>query len=604
MSVEWFLTNCFIAKGAHFMEQLRWLSQCMKGKKLLFFFAMVLAVCSSALAIIYPFITQQITNDVLSEEALAIGLSAVDVDYLIYLVAIMVATRLLRSVVRFAMTGALENVSQNVQQKVRHDIYENLCKQDTGFYSEFTTGDLMTRLTGDMDLVRHCLAWVSFSVVESISLFIFSLIYLYSVNATLSTILLLIVPIILVTSFMFSRTVYPKYSDLRRKLSHMNSVAQENIAGNKTVRAFVREDFENEKFGQCNADYREANIAANAHWLKFYPVIETCSQSLSIVTLLVSGLFIMQGEMSFGDLAAFSLLTWGLSEPMRQLGVYLNDFQRFLASTNKIMEIYEMQTRIDNPEDGVTKGSSRGCITFDGVTFVYPNTNGKKALNDISFSLTQGQTLGIMGMTGSGKTTIIDALTRMLDVRKGKVLIDGVDVKRWNLQALRSKIGVATQRVMLYSDSVNANIAYSRPDMTEQETGVYAYLAAADFAKGLPDGFETIIGEQGTGLSGGQKQRIALARALAKQPEILILDDTTSAVDLETESLLRENLKNLPYICTKIIIAQRVSAISHADMIIVMDQGEIVQQGTHDELIQQDGFYRDIYELQNVQESV
>ena len=314
-----------------------------------------------------------------------------------------------------------------------------------GGFSPLVCRELAFCLTGDLDMVRHTVCWISYNAVESTCLFLFSMTYLFSVNAALTLLLLAVAPVILACSFLFSRTVYPLYASLREKLSRMNSVAQENIAGNKTVRAFVREAYENEKFENCNEEYRQANLKANFHWLKFFPYIEGCAQLMGLLSVLFGGLFIIQGKMTAGDLAAFSLMSWGLSEPMRALGTYLNDFQRFLTSAAKVIEIYFARTRIENPEHGRTEGECRGSVEFRGVTVAYPH-NSAPTLKDVSFSVTQGQTLAILGATGSGKTTLVDAVTRMLDVSGGTVLVDGVDVRLWDLQALRRRIGMATQR--------------------------------------------------------------------------------------------------------------------------------------------------------------
>ncbi|MDD4850922.1 MAG: ABC transporter ATP-binding protein [Gemmiger sp.] len=582
------------------MQQLGWLAACMKGKRRWFWTAMALAVAASALCIVFPFITQQITDRVLVGKPQPDGTVVRQTELLGGLIALMLGAQLLRSCLRYIRTLLLENVSQNVQQGIRHHLYEVLSREDTAFYGRCRVGDLMTRLTGDLDMVRHTIAWISFSVVESATLFIFSMLYLLTVNAALTGFLLLVSPVILVCAYVFSRTVYPKYVKLREKLSRMNSVAQENIEGNKTVRAFVREDYENQKFDTCNEEFRTANLAANFHWLKFYPVIEGCAQAMGFLVVLVGGLFIMEGRMTAGDLAAFSLMAWGLSEPMRALGTYLNDFQRFLTSANKIIEIYYAHTDIENPANGLTSGDAAGTVELKGVGYAYPRSCGHKTLEDISFRLENGQTLALLGPTGSGKTTLIDLITRMLDATTGEVRVDGINVKQWDLAALRSKIGVATQKVMLYSDTVRANIAYSNPAMPEQTVEDSICLAAAGFAHTLPEGTDTVIGEQGTGLSGGQKQRIALARALAKKPEILILDDTTSAVDFETEKQLRDNLQALPYPCTKIIVAQRISSVRQADCILVLDKGKIVQRGTHATLAAEPGYYRDICEMQGI----
>lgn len=582
------------------MQQLHWLALCMKGKRKLFCFAMVLAVVSSAICVVFPFVTQQITDKILLGEIQGDGTRLHRTDLLAGLIAVMLGAQLLRSVVKATINYTLEYVSQEVLQQIRHQLYEVLCGQDLGFYSRCRAGDIMTRLTGDLDMVRHTIAWISFSVVESISLFLISLAYLFSVNVRLTLVLLVVAPFILVCTYAFSRTVFPKYVLLREKLSRMNSTAQENIEGNKTVRAFVREDYENRKFEVCNREYRQANLDANFHWLRFYPVIEGCAQAMSVLIILVGGTLILNGEMTAGGLAAFSMMSWGLSEPMRALGIYLNDIQRFLTSASKVMELYYAHTPIFSPKKAGTEGEARGLVEFRSVDFSY--VKNSPVLRDISFTVHPGQTIAIMGPTGSGKSTLVDLMTRMLDTTRGEVLIDGINVRDWDLQALRGRIGVATQKVILYSDTVAANIAYSRVEMPEEKVRYYAALAAADFAAGLPEGFQTVIGEQGTGLSGGQKQRIALARALAKEPEILVLDDTTSAVDLETEQQLRTNLTRLPFPCTKILIAQRVSAVRGADCILILEDGCITQRGTHEELATLPGYYREICELQGVRD--
>lgn len=581
------------------MNQLKWLSQQMGKQKKWFFLAMGLAAMSSALYIVFPFITKQITDMFLSGEVLTDETLQGLLKKLPLMLAILVVAQLLRSIERYGMLQILENVSQSVQEAVRIHIYENLSRQDDKFYHTHRTGDLMTRLTGDLDLVRHMISWVSFSVVESITMFVFSIIYFFSINVKLTLALLAITPALLICSYIYTKSVYPFYVNLRERLSHMNSVAQENIAGNKTVRAFAREKVECEKFDVCNDEYKDANITTNFHWLKFFPVIEAFSQVLTLLTILLGGFFIINGEMTLGGLAAFSLLSWGISEPMRSLGVYINDFQRFLTSATKVIEVYYAQPIIKNPLNGAQSASEYGTICFDKVTCKY-NYGKTIALKDVSFQIKAGQTLAVLGPTGSGKTTLVNLIARLLDPTDGTVYVDGISTKKWDLFQLRKRVSFATQKVLLHSDSVHANIAYSNQDMPAEKVKQYASLAAATFIDELPQGYETIVGEQGVGLSGGQKQRIALARALAKEPEILVLDDTTSAVDNETEKALRENLRNLPYECTKIVIAQRISAVRDADLILVLQHGEITQQGTHEMLCNEEGYYREICEMQGV----
>lgn len=582
------------------MEQLRWLYGCIGKRKGWFFFALSLGIVTAGLYLFFPFITREIT-----------GLLPVDreptgeeMDYIITrlppLLITLLASQLIRSGLRYLMLIILERVSQNTMEGIRLSIYENLCRQEDEFYHKHRQGDIMTRLTGDIDLVRHTIAWLSYNVVESSFLFAFSIGYFFTINSSLTWALLALTPMICVSSYYYSKSVHPYYKRLRERLSTMNSVVQENIAGNKTVRACVREDYEVERFTECNLAYREANIAANRHWLKFFPVIEGFSQSLTVFTVGLGGYLIIQDQMNLSDLAAFTLLTWGISDPMKNLGVYLNDYQRFLASTSKVMELYFVETQIPNPEDGVKKGTEVGTLRFENVSMQFHD--GKTAtLEDISFQLDSGETLGLIGATGSGKTTLINLITRSVEATAGQIFVDGVDVQKWDLVELRSRVSEATQKVGLHSESVRNNIAYGCPELPMSEVRQSADFAAAHFVEELPQQYETIIGEMGMGLSGGQKQRIALARALAKQSEFLILDDTTSAVDTETERQLRENLKNLPYTCTKIIVAQRISAVREADLILVLDKGRIIQQGKHETLSQCSGFYQDICQLQGVE---
>ncbi|MEG1390511.1 MAG: ABC transporter ATP-binding protein [Angelakisella sp.] len=587
------------------MRQLKWLNYCMRGSRGLFCLAMLMALISSLLYITFPFISKEITDKVLMGTVLADGTIFHNTTILPTMLVILLCTQLLRSIDRYGMILILEKVSQEMLERLRVEIYENLSNQDSNFYDEYRTGDLMTRLTGDIDLVRHTISWISYNIVESGSLFIFSMAYFFTINIKLTLILLAMTPLILCSTYFYARSVYPLYAKLREKLSNMNSIAQENISGNKIVRAFAREDFENKKFDGCNKDFYDANLKASFHWLKFLPFVDGFSKSLNVLIILFGGLFIIWGEMSAGDLMAFSLLSWGISAPMREMGMYLNDIQRFFASANKVMEVHTVSTRIESPENGRRQDKPLvGKIEFRDVSYQYPLSGKKNALHHINLIINSGETVAIMGGTGSGKTTLINTIVRMLDVTKGSVLVDGTDVREWDLKTLRKNIGIATQDVLLYSNTVDANIAYSSPEMSEEDVDYFANLAAAQFIEKLPEGYGTVIGERGTGLSGGQKQRIALARALAVRPSILILDDTTSAVDMETEHYIQESLRSLPFDCTKIIIAQRISSVRGADKIIIMQDGRIAECGTHDELVAQHGYYYEVCELQGALEEV
>ena len=419
-------------------------------------------------------------------------------------------------------------------------------------------------------------------------------------NVYMALSMLAVTPFIFLLTFLFSRRVHPLYVELREKLSSLNTAAQENISGNRVVKAFAREDYEVARFDQKNREYKEANKTASLLWLKYSPFIETLSQSLSIAVLLVGGVFLINGRITIGTFTMFNGLTWTLSDPMRTLGMHLNDLQRFFASANKIIELYYSKSTIVSRPDAVKpKTRPAGKVEFRKVGL---KLHGHQVLQDINLTVEPGETLAIMGPTGGGKTSLVSLIPRFSDVTSGQVDLDGLPVRRYDLKSLRSSIGMATQDVFLFSDTVDGNIAYGDSDMPEEEMRRFAKMADVDFAEKLPQGFDTVIGERGTGLSGGQKQRIALARALAVRPSVLILDDTTSAVDLETEKYIQEQLASLDFPCTKIIVAQRISTTKRADKIVVIEDGRLTQLGSHQELSQQPGYYREVFLLQNGQD--
>jgi ATP-binding cassette subfamily B protein len=492
-----------------------------------------------------------------------------------------------------------EYVSQAVLFKVRNFLYDKIQRQDMKFYSTYRTGDLMTRVTGDLDAVRHMVAWVVRMVVEAIALVTATAVYFLYMNWMLAFSLLIIAPLIFLIIYVFKLLVAPMHALLREKLAYMNTVAQENIAGNRVVKAFAREEHEIEKFDDCNSDFRDTNKKTAFIWLRFYPFVETLANLLAVILLLVGGLFLIDGQLTMGEYVAFSGLIWAIANPMRQLGNVMNEFQRFSAASAKVMEIYYSQAEIVDAKDAVDKPERfEGNIEFKDVSFQYADSD-LPVLEHISFTAKKGQTIAIMGETGCGKTSLIHLIPRFYEPSSGEILIDGVNVNKLKLHQLRKNIGLATQDVLLYSDTIDGNIAYGDSEISREEVVRFAkYSAASDFIAKMPEGYETIVGERGVGLSGGQKQRISLARALAVRPAILILDDTTSAVDLETEKEIQESLKNLDFECTKIIIAQRISTTKDADQILIMQHGEITERGTHEELIKKGGYYAELVKLQ------
>ena len=579
------------------MFLLRWLWSNMTGYKGRYILAMLLSVVCQIMFLATPMMSQQIVDTFIMADD-PIGMIQTQSVLLWQMVGVMVGFTLLRTCTQYGTNMLYEVTSQAIIYRVRKRLYDNINAQDATFYDRFRTGDIMTRMTGDIDMVRHSVAWIIRNVIESATLFIVSIIYFFSMDWLTTLCLVALSPLIFGASFFFKKKVRPMYVNLRERLSQMNTAAEENISGNRVVKAFAREDYEIERFDEKSMEYSTANKRAALAWLDFYPIIEITAQALSVIQLVVCGLLCIGNRISLGEFTAFSGLIWSLSNPMRNIGTIINDFQRFTASANKIIEVYYGRSKIADREDAIDMTERmKGGIEFRDVSFSYGNT---EILHDINLKIEPGETVAVMGPTGSGKTTLVELIARIYDVNKGEVLVDGNNVRMLKLKQLRGSIGMATQDVLLYSDTIDGNISFGSSSMSEEEVVVCAKYADADgFIEKMPEGYDTIVGERGVGLSGGQKQRIALARALAVKPAILILDDTTSAVDLETEAHIQESLRNLDFPCTKIIIAQRISSAKDADKIVILQNGTIADIGTHDELTRREGYYREVYELQH-----
>ncbi|WP_339246417.1 ABC transporter ATP-binding protein [Paenibacillus sp. FSL R10-2796] len=578
------------------MFELKWLWQNLEGNRTRYILALCLSVVGSSLTIVNPYISQRIVDTFIAGDNALQNLTQ-ERQLLIMLCLGMIGFSLLRTGLAYFTTMQYEISSQNMMYHVRIYLYNKIQGQDRKYYDHNRTGDLMTKMTGDLDMVRHSMAWIFKTIIESLTIFLAAVIYFFTIDAELTLWMLILSPPIFIVAYIFAKRVRPMYIDLRERLSQLNTTTQENISGNRVVKAFAREEFEVEKFTEKNVNYSTANKKAALVWLDYFPYLESFAQGFNVILMLVGGLFLMNGRITFGEFMAFSSLIWAISNPMRNIGIIINDIQRFFASLSKIVDIYYARPNIVNEHTVTDKRRYEGRIEFDHVRFKYDSAI---VLDDISFTVEPGETVAIMGATGSGKTTIINLIPRFYDVAEGRVLVDGVDVRQLELDELRGNIGMATQDVLLFSDTIDGNIAYGDPDLPEEDAMGYAELAAAhDFITKMPEGYDTVVGERGVGLSGGQKQRIALARALAVHRPILILDDTTSAVDLETEEHIQKSLRELDYPCTKIIIAQRVSTTSQADRILILDGGKLVEEGTHTELLAKRGYYYEVFKLQN-----
>ena len=572
------------------MEAMKWFYSYFKKYQWRTLFGLVLVTVTSVLAIVNPKITGFIVDDIIGDG------SNIRTDLLPKFLLLMIGATLLRAGIRLFFLYIFETNSQNMLFDMRDAIYRNLVAKDFTFYNRNKTGDLMSRQTGDMMAIRHFVAHVIYFTYECVLLFCISLVMVFTVDWRIACAMLLVLPLTLANTVVQSKRVKPGFSKIRERFSSLNAFAQENISGNRVVKAFAKEEFEISKFDRENAAYRDSELAATKIWMQHVPVFEFLANLLTFVLMLVGGIMVINGDMTLGNMAMINGYLWMLNEPLRMAGWIVNDWFRFVTSVEKIYATIEEEPGIKNPVSGpfdISAPKPEGSVEFRNVSY---SIDGEEILKDISFKIEPGQKVGIIGATGAGKSTLVNLMCRFFDVSSGEVLIGGQNVKDMDLRVLRTTIGMAMQDVFLFSDTIEGNIAYAKPDCSFETVEWAAKVANADgFIREMPEGYDTIVGERGVGLSGGQKQRISLARALLKEPSILVLDDTTSAVDMETESQIQQALDNLEKKETVFFIAHRISSIKDADVILVLDEGRIVESGNHDELMEKQGYYYTVF---------
>lgn len=569
------------------MTAMKWFYGFLKKYRLRMLFGMVLVTILAAAALASPYISKIIVDTVIKGGK---------TEYLIPLVGILVGLVVVKGVCRFSSQVLFETSSQGVLYAMRDKVYRKLLMEDFAFYNKNRTGDLMGRQTGDMDAIRHFVAYVIYTIYENILYFVLALVMIFTINVPMALCMVIVLPLAALTTYLQAKSVHPAFKKCRDAFSGLNTFVQENISGNRVVKAFAKEDYEKEKFNVQNDIYREAELGAAKIWRRYVPVFEFLSYVLTIILMLVGGIMVVKGQMTLGDLVAVNGYLWMLTVPLRMAGWWINDVQRFTTSVEKIYDTYSAEPDIKRPKKPVKHKKLEGNVTFKNVSY---RADDEDILQNINFDVKKGETVGIIGTTGAGKSTIVNLMCRFFDATEGEVLVDGVNVKDYDMHDLRDNIGMAMQDVFLFSDTIEGNIAYGKPDISFEKVKEVARMADANhFIQNLPEGYDTIVGERGVGLSGGQKQRISLARALLKEPAILVLDDTTSAVDMETESYIQKQLENIDHACTIFIIAYRISSIMNADQILVLDQGKIIEHGTHKELLKKNGYYATVYKHQ------
>ncbi|MDM5316925.1 ABC transporter ATP-binding protein [Fictibacillus sp. b24] len=493
--------------------------------------------------------------------------------------------------------GDLFGISSVYQ--LRESLYEKLQFLPFDYYDNAKTGDLMSRLTADVEGFRFFLSFGFSQLINFVLIVGFSLSVMFFYSIPLAIITLCMMPFLAIVVYKFDKEVHPAFRGIRKSMANLNTKVQENISGINTVKSLSREDFEINKFDKSNEDYKSQFLTTSQIWARYFPIMELIG-NLSVVLLLAyGGYLVIQGNLTAGELVAFFSLVWYIMGPIMNLGFIMNTFSQSKASGERLLEILDEPLEMDGEDRELERVRFDGEVIFEDITHRYKNEK-KDALKNVTFTAKPGQTIGLIGATGSGKTSITQLLSRFYQPEKGSILIDGKPLERYSLRTIRKNIGTVLQESFLFSSTIKDNISYGNPDADMDDIVDAAKRAQAhDFIMELPDGYDTVLGERGLGLSGGQKQRISIARAILIDPTILILDDATSAVDMETEFRIQKALKEVMNDRTTFIIAHRISSLKHADEILVLHEGEVIERGTHEELISEEsGAYRRIYDIQ------
>ncbi|WP_332258149.1 ABC transporter ATP-binding protein [Paenibacillus sp. HW567] len=552
--------------------------------------SIVCLAAATAVGLITPNLLRRLIDDVI------VPLKFTEVPVLALSV---LAVVLVKACLQFAHGFYGGRLGNFLAYRLRNACYEKLQFLSFRYYDTAKTGDLMSRLTGDLEAIR---LFIGFGFAQLLNVFfmvLFGSIMMFTINWQLTLVTLITMPFLAAVAFRFESKIHPAFQEMRLALSSLTTAVQENVTGVRTVKSFAREGFEVEKFSHRNERYKDNQIFAAELWSKFFPAMEFLA-SVSVAILLgVGGTLVIKEYMSLGELVAFFSLIWYIIGPVWGLGFHINNYTQSKASGERVLEVLNQQIDVKDKDNAreLVPAEVKGEVAFNHVTFAYGNK--MPAVKDIHFEAKPGAVIGFLGGTGSGKSTVIQLMMRAYDVNEGSITLDGVDIREYQVRSLRSQIATVFQETFLFSSSIRNNIAYGLKNVSMEEIIRAAELAKAhDFIMEMPEGYDTVVGERGMGLSGGQKQRIAIARALLKNPRILILDDATSAVDMETEHEIQAGFQEVMRGRTTLIIAHRISSLRHADQIIVMNEGTMVQQGTHHELIKVPGPYQDVYRIQ------
>lgn len=563
-----------------------------KSKLILGFIFVVISIYLQSM---YPLILGNAIDDITSKNS---------THPLMYYGLLSVGLILVGGVFLFLTRRTIIVASREIENDIRYDFFAHLQKLSKNFYNKKTTGDIMAHATNDINNVRNLLGPGIMYSIQTILRTVITLVILFSINFEITIISLIPLPLISYLVYFVMKRTYGRSMNVQEAFSSMTTKVQENFAGIRVVKSYVRENYEIEQFNKISADYQKKNLSLARMQAYSFPMMFLLTGLSIILVVYFGGMKVIEGTFTVGNIAEFVVYMGQLTWPMIAFGWVISLVQRAAPSMKRISDIMKTEPDIaSSPDESIIPENIKGEIEFRNVTFKYPETE-IEILKNISLKIPQGSTLGIIGYTGVGKTTFINLIPRVFDINSGEILIDGINIKNIPLEKLRSFIGIVPQESFLFSDSISKNIAYTGIENQYKIIEVSKKAGLYKDVNSFPDGFHTILGERGITLSGGQKQRTAIARAIYKEPKILILDDSLSAVDTNTEAEILRELKEVMKDRTSIIISHRISTLQNADNIIVLDEGLIKEQGTHEELLKLEGIYYNIYLKQLLEEEI
>ncbi|MED1631891.1 ABC transporter ATP-binding protein/permease [Bacillus sp. C1(2022)] len=577
------------------MESLKKLKDFYWPYKKMFLWSIASMLLMTAITVVYPIILQMTIDEVIlgGKYGLVIWIS-------LGFIAVMAA----KGAATFFHQYLGDMFGIRSVYRLRKELYAKLQRLPFKYYDSAKTGDLMSRLTADVEGIRFFLSFGFAEAIRFILLVTFSLSVMFSYSVPLTLVTIASLPFLGAAVYRFDKKVHPAFRNIRKSFARLNTKVQENISGMNTVKSLSKEDFEIQNFTHSNDHFRTKNLNASFIMSKFFPLMEFIGNICLVALLSFGGWLVMQNSLKPGELVAFFSLVNYLMWPIMNLGYVINLFSQAKASGERLLEILDAEEEITDTEQAVKSGRLNGDVVFSDVSLQYTKENAE-ALHGVSFQAERGKTIGLIGATGSGKSSIIQLLSRFYEPTSGRITIDGKPLEHYSLKMLRSNIGVVPQESFLFSSTIRSNISYGKPDASMDEIIESAKRAQAhDFIMELTNQYDTMLGERGLGLSGGQKQRIAIARAICMNPGILILDDSTSAVDMETEHRIQLALREVMRDRTTFIIAHRISSLKHADEILVLDKGVVKERGTHEQLMEANGLYKRIFDLQYKDQNV